>query len=93
MVSAAGGEASCKARWEIRGENTILRGLQVVGRSVKVNDLGVRVEDSESGAPVSVPGLSDGAGIDHLTRGGFQLQRNGLGFAYRAIFGTEAVGA
>lgn len=92
-MSAAGGKARCQPRGEIRREDTVLRGLQIVRRAVKVNDLGVRVEECEGSSPVPVAGLSDGARIDHVARGGFHLQGNGLGFAYGAIFGTEAVGA
>src|SRR5208282_805638 len=93
MVSAARGKARCQPRREIRGEDTVLRSFQIVGRAVKVDDLGIRVKQGEGSAPVSVAGLSDGARIDHVARGGFHLQGNGLGFAYGAIFGTEAVGA
>ncbi len=60
---------------------------------MEVDDLGFRVEQGEGSAPISVAGLSDGAGIDQVTRGRFQLQGDGLGLSDGAVLGTEAIGA
>ena len=54
---------------------------------------GFGIEQGEGGAPVSVARLSDRAGIDHVTRGRLQLQRDRLGLPDGAVFGTEAIGA
>ncbi len=51
------------------------------------------IEQGESGAPVAVTWLADGAGIDHVTRVRLQLQRDRLGLSDGAVFGTETVGA
>ena len=87
------GQASGQSRWKVGGEDAILRGFQVVGRAVEVDDLRVGVEQCEGGAPVAVARLPDRAGIDQVSRRGLQLQRDGLGLPDRAVFGTEAIGA
>jgi len=58
-----------------------------------VDDLGVRIEQGESGAPVSVARLTDRARVDHVTGGRFQLQRHRLRLPHSAVFGTKAIGA
>src|SRR5277367_556162 len=89
---AAGGEARGQAGGEVRGEDPFLRGFQIVGCAMEVDDLGVRIKQRESGAPVSVTRLSDRAWINHVTRVRLQLQRDGLSLPDRAIFRTEAIG-
>ncbi len=73
---AAGRKAGGQARGEVGGEDARLRGFEVVGGAVVANDLGFGIEQGESGAPVAVPGLADGTGIDHVARVGFQLERD-----------------
>ena len=92
MKSAAGGEAGGEARRQVGGEDSVLRGFQVVGRSVEVDDLGFGIEEGEGSAPISVAGLSNGAGIDQVTGVPFQLQRDRLGLADGAVFRTETIG-
>ena len=59
---------------------------------MEVHDLRVGVEQSEGGAPVAIAGLSDGTGIDQISRRRLQLQRDRFGLTDGAIFRTEAVG-
>ena len=57
-----------------------------------MNDLRFGVIEGEGGAPVSVAGLADRAGIDQVAGGRFQLQRYGFGGAYGFVFRTESIG-
>ena len=43
---------------EVRGEDAVLRGFQIVGRAVEVDDLRVGVEEREGGAPVAIARLA-----------------------------------
>src|ERR1700722_1840551 len=70
---AAGGQARRESWGELGGEDAVLSGFQVVGRAVEVEDLGFGVVEGEAGAPVAVAGLPDGAGVDHVARGRFEL--------------------
>ena len=56
---ASGGQARGQARRKFRGEDAILRGFQIVGGAVKVDDLRVSVEQREGGSPVAVARLAD----------------------------------
>ncbi len=76
----------------VGGEDTLLRGFQVVGGAVVVDDVGFGIEQGEGGTPVAVAGLADGAGVNHVTRIRLQLQRDRLGLPDSAVFGTKAVG-
>ncbi len=60
---------------------------------MKVNHLGMAIEQGECRPPVAVAGLTDRTGIDQVSRGRLELQGNRFGLSYRAIFGTKAVRA
>src|SRR6202034_4537548 len=87
-----GSEAGGQTGWQFRSEDSILRCFQIVGRAMEVDELRVRVEDSESGAPVAVAGLSHRAGIDQISRAGLQLQCDRFGLPYGLVLRTQAVG-
>ncbi len=58
---------------------------------MKVDDLRVGVEQRESGSPIAIAGLADGAGIDQISRVRLQVQRDRFSLADSAVFRTEAV--
>src|SRR5208283_103081 len=88
-----GGQAGGEAWRKLCLEDAVLRGFQIVGCAVEMNDLRVGVEQGESGAPVAVARLADRARIDQVTCGSPELEGDGLGLADGAILRAETVGA
>lgn len=75
---------------KVGGVDLFLRHTKVVGNALKSHDAGAGVERGESGAPIAVAGLSDGAGIDEVVAIGAQRPVGRFRLADGAISGTVA---